>query len=132
MIPQGGILQASPSTRQVQQPSKTYRLDLKNNRISGIADGLDAIKQMVVKCLSTERYEHFIYSFNYGTESIIGSDRLLYQSETERFIKEALMQDDRIRSVEDFVFTFEGDTGTVAFDVVTDYGRYREEVSRSV
>ncbi|WP_442601738.1 DUF2634 domain-containing protein [Paenibacillus sp. KN14-4R] len=132
MIPQGGVLQANQVIEQILQPSKTYRLDLINKRVTGIADGLDAIKQMVVKCLSTDRYEHFIYSFNYGTERILGSERLLLQSETTRFITEALMQDDRITSVEDFVFTFEGDTGTIVFDVVTDYGRYREEVSRSV
>ena len=50
------------------QPSKNYKLHIEQNTIKGTCDGLEAMKQVVYKILSTERYQHIIYSWNYGIE----------------------------------------------------------------
>ena len=79
------------------QPSRTYRLDMENNRISGMADGLEAVKQAVYLILNTERYWYPIYSWDYGVElnHLYGQPTGMVYPEIERLITEALMQDDR-------------------------------------
>ena len=95
----------------LEQPSLTYELNLKDKTIAGYIDGLEAVKQAVVKILQTRRFEHLIYSSNYGQEldSVIGRDPLWAYAEIERHIKEALLQDDRILSVDDMKITFKGE-----------------------
>ena len=44
-------------------PSYTYQV--KNGRIHGYIDGLEAMRQAVEKILLTERFEWVIYSSNY-------------------------------------------------------------------
>ena len=69
MIPQGGTLQLdSQILETLEQPSLTYELNLKEKTIAGYIDGLEAVKQAVVKILQTRRFEHLIYSSNYGQE----------------------------------------------------------------
>lgn len=111
MIPQGGTIQ--PDTEVVEsldQPSLTYRLNLEEGTLSGQIDGLEAIKQAVAKVLQTRRFEHLIYSSDYGHElyDVIGRDPLWAYAEIERHIKEALLQDDRILSVDDMNISFAG------------------------
>ena len=53
---------------EVKQPNRTYRLVLDSMRVTGQTDGREAIKQAIFKILSTERYQHEIYSWNYGVE----------------------------------------------------------------
>lgn len=127
MIPQGGTLTNNINMKQ--QSSHTYRLDFASQRISGMCDGLEAVKQAVYKILQTNRFEHLIYSFNYGSElrSMIGSDPLYVQSELARTIREALLQDDRITSIENMRVEFAGDNTIVQFDVVSQYGRFQVE-----
>lgn len=86
------------------QPTKTYYFDIENNRIVGIVDGIDAMKQAIYKILQTERYAYLIYDWDYGTEleGLIGKDPLFVFAEIERRIAEALKQDDRILSITDF------------------------------
>ena len=64
------------------------------------------MKQVVYKILNTERYEHIIYSWNYGVElrDLFGEPVNYVISEIERRIKEALLQDDRITKVNEFEF----------------------------
>lgn len=132
MIPQGGSLQANQNIEQ--QPSYTYRVDFATNRISRHSDGLEAIKQAVFKILQTERFQHLIYTSNYGVElnSLVGKSRPFVQSEIKRRIKEALLQDDRIIAIEGMLVTFNGDQALVEFVVVTQYGSFRQEVRRNV
>ncbi len=47
-----------------QEPSKNYRMDIKKQRVQGKTDGLEAMKQVVFKILSTERYQYLIYSWD--------------------------------------------------------------------
>ncbi|SMF72475.1 Protein of unknown function [Paenibacillus uliginis N3/975] len=127
MIPQGGtLLPESEISEYVDQPSLTYRLNLEEGTISGQVDGLLAIKQAVAKMLQTRRFEHLIYSSDYGQEldAVIGRDPLWAYAEIERHIKEALLQDDRILSVEDMNITFAGEQAMAEFTVRSVYGAF--------
>jgi hypothetical protein len=127
MIPQGGTLQpGSEIVETLEQPSLTYNLNLEGGTISGHIDGLEAVKQAVVKILQTQRFEHLIYSSNYGQEldSVIGRDPLWAYAEIERHIKEALLQDDRVLSVDDMNITFTGEQTVAEFTVRSVYGAF--------
>ena len=116
-------------------PSLTYRLDFERKRISGRTDGLDAVKQAAVKVLQTSRFEHLIYSSDYGTEwnLVLGQDRLLARPELRRIVSEALLQDERIRELEDVEILFNGDTVDFSCTAVTYYGNFelrKEDIAR--
>lgn len=125
MLPTGGIgLTPELTIVTEKMTSLTYSLDMENDRIIGKIDGLEAVKQAVFKILQTERYEKFIYSFDYGYESVslIGSHVELAKSELKRCIREALLQDDRITDVMDFEIIINGDSALVSFTVKSNYG----------
>lgn len=105
MIPESGVY-AEAEIEIVQMPSLTYRLDFRTNRIMGRVDGIEAVKQAIFKILNTERYEYLIYSWNYGVElnELIGEDLEVAYAELSARISEALLQDERILSVEAFSF----------------------------
>lgn len=86
------------------QTSRTYKLDLEKKRIVGKIDNEDAILQLVLKILHTERYAYVIYSQNYGVEldRLIGQDYNFIMSDIERTMTDALLADDRILSITDF------------------------------
>ncbi|WP_240415662.1 DUF2634 domain-containing protein [Paenibacillus periandrae] len=132
MIPQGGQLPTAKVTKVVQQPSRTYRLDVATGRIMGMIDGLESIQQTVYQILQTERFEHLIYSTNYGFENSnrTDNDSLFFESRITRLIREALMQDDRIRDVQDWQVLIKGDEAVVTFTVVSKQGNFR--VSKEV
>ena len=102
--------------------SKTYKLS--GDKIQGSVDGLDALQQAIYKMLNTEKYEYPIYSFSCGIEleSLIGKERIYVQAELKRRIRECLMQDDRIQSVDNFIFEVNGDEMLCTFDVQSIYG----------
>lgn len=118
----------------VQQPSKTFRMDLENKRIIGYTDGLDAVAQTICCILGTERYEHLIYSWNYGSElnDLVGKPVPYIKSELKRRISEALMQDDRINSVNSFEFAVTGRKLAVRFVVHTTIGSLPHEMEVEV
>lgn len=131
MIPQSDTLLLSEDMEETPQPSLTYKLDVLNGRIGAVTvDGLEAVKQAVFKILTTARFEHLIYSNDYGNEADIGAvrGRAVFESEIERWVKEALKQDDRIVSVTNFKFTYDLDTALVIFDVESDYGDYTDRL----
>lgn len=110
-------------------PSKTYRLDPENKRITGFIDGVEAIRQYIYKVLSTERASFSIYGtedgINYGIEKdrFIGKNLSFITSDIERTIKDALMQDERILGIKDFsIKEPQGDSLEVDFTVVTILG----------
>lgn len=128
MIPQGSALGNSQVEVQ-QQPSRTYRLDPVTKRITGMIEGIEAVKQAVRLILGTERFEYIIYSSNYGGElkEMSGADSTWFSSEIKRRIREALLQDDRIREVQDFRITQSGDSALVTFTVISVFGNFQEE-----
>ena len=88
------------------QPSRSYKMFIRDDIINGTCEGLDAMVQVIYKILNTERYMHSIYSWSYGIEiaGLIGEPVSYVCAEVERRITEALTQDDRIESVSDFSF----------------------------
>lgn len=104
------------------QPSKTYKIE--DNKIVGLCDNVEAIKQTIYCILNTERFDYLIYSWNYGVElkNLIGKQKDYIMSELKRLIKEALIQDDRIEDVTNFEFTNSKNSLNVKFTVQTTDG----------
>lgn len=103
-------------------PSKTFQI--KEESISGYVDGIEAVKQAIYCILNTERYDWIIYNWNYGVElkDLFGMPIGLAKSKIKKRIKEALMQDDRILSVDAFSFEFDQRILSASFEVRTKYG----------
>lgn len=112
------------------QPSKDYKLNMEQNTINGFCDELEAMKQVIYKILNTERYQYIMYSWNYGIETIdlYGEPITFVCPELQRRIEEALLQDDRITSVDSFEFdTSRSKTLSVTFNVHTIFGDVESE-----
>ena len=114
-------------------PNRTYRIVVQNNnedRISGYTDDLEAVKQAIYLILSTERYQHIIYSWDYGVEllDLIGKPMSYVMAELPRRIIEALTQDNRITNVKDFEFNHKGNKLFTKFTVVTNVGNISTEL----
>lgn len=131
MIPIGGDIE---ELEEVPEPSRTYKLDLVNKRVSGMVDGLEAVRQAVYKILKTERFDYLIYDADYGSEmsGLNGKSTGYVRSELQRRIMEALLQDDRIIAIQDMKISISGDEANVSFIVVSVYGNYNEEVKAVV
>ncbi|MBY0117845.1 DUF2634 domain-containing protein [Paenibacillus xylanexedens] len=111
------------------QPTRTYSFDPATGEIGRAIDGLEAMKQFIIKAIRTIRFEHVIYPESYGTESdtVVGlaTSAGFVASELPRVITEALIYDERISEVKDFDVEQQGDTATVSFTVVTNEGDLR-------
>lgn len=114
-------------------PSKTYSLDFSNGYIGGMVDGIEALKQFILKAIRTARGRFLIYDDDYGSEleDVLGGDSSfeLLAAEIPRAITEALIYDDRISAVDDFVITQEGDAVYVEFTVTSVLGAFGMEVT---
>lgn len=115
-------------------PSKTYKLITDKNRIVGYIDELEALRQAIFLILSIERYEYVIYSWNYGVEfnDLIGQSTDYVMPEIKRRISEALVQDDRITSVDNFSFKINKKKVHVFFTVHSIFGDVDEESTVSI
>lgn len=104
--------------------NKTYKIDFKNKTIFGYVDELEAVKQTIYSILNSERYEHLIYSFDYGVElqDLIGEDMLYVKADIYRRVEEALKQDDRVVSIDNPQIETEGDCLYYKATVTTIYG----------
>lgn len=91
-----------------EQPSFTYKMQKDENSVRGYTDGIEAVKQAIYKIIMTERYQYIMYSWNYGIEllDLYGEPVSYVCSELKRRISEALVCDDRIKSVDNFEFDF--------------------------
>lgn len=107
-------------------PGRTYRLNTESGRITGFADDAEALKQAVYLILSTERYRYPIYSRNYGVEleALIGKPKDYAMSEVKRRISEALLQDDRVESVDSWTFESLPNALICTFTVHSIYGNF--------
>lgn len=94
------------SIRRDGQPSRTWQVDFEAGRIAGLCDGLEAVWQAAYKILQTERYRHIIYTPRYGVEldDLFGQPAPWVYPEIERRVREALLSDDRIETVDGFSF----------------------------
>lgn len=113
-------------------PSKTYRLT--GDRISGMTDGKGAICQAIDLALSTERWRYQIFSADYGCElqALFGQQKRVDPVEIKLLIEEALLEDDRIKAIEDMLVEYEGDTAAISFTAVTAFGDIKAERRVSV
>lgn len=110
---------------EAEMPSFDFKLNTETERIGGTVEDLEAVKQAIYMILGTERYEHTIYSQDYGVElnDLIGEDTEWVIAELELRFKEALTMDERITDVTDFNFdTSKKGTITVAFSVESTKG----------
>lgn len=86
----------------------------------------EALKVWIYKCIKTNRYEHEIYSLEYGTElsELIGQKytKGLTESEASRFIKEALLINPYILEVNVKSANFNRDVLSANVKVSTIYG----------
>lgn len=105
-------------------PSKTYGIDFKNKKVVGFIDNIESVKQTIFSILNTERYEHLIFSFDYGVElqNLIGEDPIYVKADIHRRVEEALLQDDRILSVDNPVISTKEDCLFYSCTVNTIYG----------
>ena len=112
-----------------EQTSRTYYLDVEKNIISNYCDGIEAMKQTIYCILNTERFNHLIYSWNYGIEieTLIGEIITYVIPELERLINEALIQDSRVVQVSDFKFEVNKNKVIVTFKVITTVGNIEIE-----
>ena len=109
----------------VREPGYTHKLDTEKNVVAGFVDNKEAYRQAVYKLLNTERYDHVIYSTDYGVElrSLIGMPIYYVVPEIERRVTEAVMQDDRTVSVYGFAFdTSRRGVVSVTFTASSIYG----------
>jgi hypothetical protein len=107
-----------------EQPNKTFKLNTEKNTIINYTDELDAVIQAIYLILNTERYAYIIYSWNYGIElnDLFGQPIPFVLPELKRRITEALMQDERIQSVDAFSFEVIKRNVQVTFTSHTIYG----------
>ena len=90
----------------IEQSSHTFYFEIDRNIVFGFTDGQEAMKQAIYLILSVERYKYVILPWNYGIEleDLFGMPISWVIPEVKRRITEALLQDTRIRSVENFEF----------------------------
>ena len=113
-----------------EQPTRTYEIDsMKKKMLNSYINGIDAMEQSIYHIINTERYQHLIYSWNYGVElsDLFGKPVSYCYPEIKRRITEALLQDDRIMSVDEFEFTQRKGEILTTFRVVTSEGDIRIE-----
>ena len=113
------------------QPTNTFLIDWSSRQISGMDEGLGAMRQAVEIILQNERFRWQIYDSNFGTEleDLVGEEYDYIVSELPRRIEEAFSLDKRILSVENFKCLKQNRGILIAsFDVVTVYGTFSEEV----
>jgi hypothetical protein len=112
-----------------EQPSRTYKLDLKQGRIfsCGSCDGIEAANQFMKKTLISPRFRCLSYSNQWGSEikqtiAEVGLTREYVETELPRLIKDACLADSRILDVYDFSFEFADDRAFIRFSANTIYG----------
>ncbi|MFP7170762.1 DUF2634 domain-containing protein [Terribacillus sp. 7520-G] len=105
------------------ETSSTYYIDFETGELTNkVITGIDAIQQFVYMALRTERYAYPIYSHDVGNElQELLSDKETTEAykemEIPRLIEEALVYDDRISEVSDFVLEKVDDAYHVSFTV---------------
>ena len=104
---------------------------IKNNEFV-IVEGKEAIKVWIYKAIKTVRYQYPVYSWDYGCEinSLIGQNytKGITKSESERYIKEAILINPYIKDVKIIDINFSKDILSVSIQVDTIYGEVNVNV----
>lgn len=114
-------------------PTKTYKIDLQNKRIMGMIEDKEALLQHIRKVFSTDKYAFEIYNWYYGHEllKLVGHEYDYVVTRIPNIFREALLVDNRITDINDFVFTRTRlDAVLVSCVIDTVYGqiKYEQEV----
>ena len=135
MIPSAnGLLLQDLTAAEPVLPARTFRLNggsrVRNPTVHGFIDQKEALAQTIYQILNTERYQWLIFSWNYGVEyrQLIGKDPVYCLPVIEKSTAEALLQDDRIRSVDSFSFEISGRKVHGTFTAHTIYGDMESEL----
>lgn len=109
---------------EVELPTETHKINTDLNRVLGWTDGVEAVRQAIYLMLQTERYEHIVYSWQYGVElnDLFGKPIPFVLPELKRRITDTLLTDDRILRVDDFSFDVTRRKVLCTFTVTTIYG----------
>lgn len=104
-----------------------YEMDFATGQLTGkVVTGLEAIKTWTYLALSTSRYRHLIYSWDYGNEieDLIGQSVTKEYLDTEipRIISDCLTVNPHIKSISGIELVFKNDKLTGSFTINTDYG----------
>lgn len=126
MLPRGYIENISDIELEI-IPTKTYKWF--GEKIQGKVDGIEAIKQAILKMLNTERYQNLIYSANYGIETVdlIGMPTKRVCMELKSRVMDCLLQDDRILDVVNFEHNINKTSVLLKFTVKTHYGEVKTQ-----
>lgn len=130
MLPQSNNVQVMTDLDIVSQPNKTYYIDKEKKIVQGtVEDYLKTVEQSVYLILQTERYDYIMYSHKYGIElkDLYGREENYVVPMLMLRVPEALLQDERIESVEDFSYTVNGGKFLINFTVKTKYGDLKME-----
>ena len=106
------------------EADRTYRFRTDSGEIVGLIEGAGVMQQAIFKRLCTPRGTFSIYGGDYGSLlwQLAGQDRIYVQAMTPILIREALLKDERIVSVQNFSFRNETDCLYCTFEVSTVYG----------
>ena len=130
MLPQSSNVQVMTDLDIVSQPNKTYYIDKEKKIVQGtVEDYLKTVEQSVYLILQTERYDYIMYSHKYGIElkDLYGREENYVVPMLMLRVPDALLQDERIESVEDFSYTINGGKFLINFTVKTKYGDLKME-----
>ena len=111
-------------------PTNTFLVDAESEQISGMNNGIEAMRQAVEIMLTTKRFNHQIYTENFGIEldDLIGEDPDYIESVLPDRVREAFSIDERILGEQNFTFTTVGSSMLITFEVVTVFGTFSTEV----
>lgn len=107
---------------------RTYGMDIKNKRIVGKVDGLEAVMQSIFKTLMTRRFAYLIYDDQYGFDGYnkIGNSALTQsylETDMPSMIEDAFLNEDAILSIDDIYFQMSGTDGVqISLTVSTIFG----------
>lgn len=129
-----GVSKELPLLKEFQWDFETNNFIVDENGNFKVVEGKKALEVWIYKTLLTNRYEHEIYSWDYGTELIklVGQKftRGLTESEAFRFVKEALMINPYINDVINKGVSFIDDTVNISIYVDSVYGEVEIDVSK--
>lgn len=133
-MPAESLLPQDNGSAAVKMGSKTWRLDTERGRLGEMIDGEEAVKQAILVALSVPRYQHLIFSDNFGEEvtALLGRDYDYFCAAAPALIRSALLPDDRIKALENFRFARCSDGVEAFFTVILNSGAsYQDSVRLS-
>lgn len=103
----------------------TFKLDYETGEISReLIAGAKSVEQFALLALRTPRFEHAIYSDQFGSEllSLIKEQNdvtpAFLSSEIERVVNEAIIYDDRVSDIEDFEVYYQDNNAHISFKII--------------